>query len=344
MNKVISGYLDHNILDSILKGDPFKIVTLLHACDITPVFSYENLIEIKRSIGSEADFLSLLDQMNAKYIEPCYENNLITDNAQIHDCDIGALWNWFVKNHDAMPEYGYGLGGMLEKFYGGRSDESYSDIFTRGTEELNNLLNEALSDIDPNGILTTDMKVALRELPIFLNAQHQQISTELDNQNQSEVKDFEKATSVGPKILKNIKPPNVIQQVFDAIQKSIPDVALDIDQFFGVTSQEFEPNPDRQKSMPEKVNAIYHQLNFLGYYRDTDMKKKRGFIRSTSDMTHAGAASYCNLLLSCDEGLVKKAEAAYEYLNAKTRILHFRNVKKKQIHSKSEGRSSSLMC
>jgi hypothetical protein len=98
--------------------------------------------------------------------------------------------------------------------------------------------------------------------------------------------------------------------------------------FFGVKPQPHEANNDREKTPSEKVNGIYHQLNFLGYYRDTGMKNNRGFVRSSSDMTHAGIASFCHLLLCRDEGLVVKAAAAYEYLGIKTNIVHFQANKK----------------
>ncbi len=41
-------YLDHNILDSIRKGDPHKIKFLIKELSLTPIYSYENLKEIKR--------------------------------------------------------------------------------------------------------------------------------------------------------------------------------------------------------------------------------------------------------------------------------------------------------
>jgi hypothetical protein len=95
-----------------------------------------------------------------------------------------------------------------------------------------------------------------------------------------------------------------------------------------VKSQPYEANNDREKTLSEKVNGIYRQLNFLGYYRDTGMKNTRGFVRSSSDMTHTGIASFCHLLLCRDEGLVVKAAAAYEYLGIKTKIVYFQANKK----------------
>src|SRR5690606_8305936 len=153
--------------------------------------------------------------------------------------------------------------------------------------------------------------------------QYQQMSRELDVQGQSPVKAFEAVTGLGALVLKNIEPPNVVEKVFEKVRKSMEGSDLDIDIFFGVKPQPYEAKNYREKTLFEKVNGIYHQLNFLGYYRDTGMKTSRGFVRSSSDMTHAGMASFCHLLLCRDEGLVLKAAAAYEYLGVRTKILHF---------------------
>lgn len=328
MAEEILAYLDHNILDSIRKGDPHKIKELLEEFNLTPIYSYENLKEIKRSVGSEDIFLNLLKELKAKFIEPIREHNLLTGSAQIQDIDIFDVWTWFIENDDPLPEYGYGFTSMLEKFYGGRIDESFSDIFSKGSEELEVLFNDALKDVGTGGAITEEMKAAIGSLPDLLNDLYQKMSRELDGQEQSLIKAFEAATGLGALVLKNIEPPNVVEKVFEKVQKKMKEPELDIDIFFGVKPRPYETSNDREKTLSEKINGIYHQLNFLGYYRDTGMKTPRGFVRSSSDMTHAGLASFCHLLLCRDEGLVVKAAAAYEYLGVETKIVHFHANKK----------------
>lgn len=58
------------------------------------------------------------------------------------------------------------------------------------------------------------------------------------------------------------------------------------------------------------------------------MKKLRRVHASGSDMTHAGYASLCNLLVSDDEDFCMKTMAVYEYLNIDTRVL-YTNLKEK---------------
>lgn len=200
MTEEILGYLDHNILDSIRKGDSFDIRGLLDKNQITPIYSKESLKEIKRSVGSENEFLSILKDLGAKYIEPIYENNLPTGKAQIHDTDVFFVWNWFLENDDPMPEYGYGLSSMLEKFYGGRRDETYAEIFSKGDAELKKIMDDVLEELDSNECFTDEMKKAINSLTQMLAAQHQYISEKMDTLEQSPVKVFENATGLGAKV------------------------------------------------------------------------------------------------------------------------------------------------
>lgn len=121
--------------------------------------------------------------------------------------------------------------------------------------------------------------------------------------------------------IKNIKGPNALVKVWDSIRKGLPDPELDLETFFGIKPAPWSPNPERELTVLENVNAIYHQLNFLGYYRDSNMKTVRGFNASFNDMTHVGLASFCQLLIASDTNLIIKASAAYEYLGLRTNIV-----------------------
>lgn len=317
------------------KGDPWGIKGLICKCNLTPVYSQETLREIKRSVGFEESFLAVLNDIGAKYIVPIFEDNLYSGKANIHKLDAFKTYSHFCENEYPMPALGYGLTGMLQKFYGGRKNQSFKEIFLGGVDELKALLDEAITDFDDIDGLDDTTKDQIQkfiiDMPELLKQQYQLITPEMDKEQTPPVKQFEEVTQLGPKVLKNIKPPRVLEQIFNLLQKNMPPVRdLDIDIFFGVKLQAFESNSDREKTLLEKVNAIYHQLNFLGYYRDSEMKNERGFIRHSSDMTHAGIATFCQLILSGDEGLVKKAEAAYEYLGVNTKIVYLQANKQIQ--------------
>lgn len=91
-------YLDHNILDSILKGDRKDIRGFLRTQGFIPVFSNENLAEIHRSRGYEQQFLQLLKELGAKHLSPEF------------DRDFRRTGRAFVKEVDPYEAYAQWVG------------------------------------------------------------------------------------------------------------------------------------------------------------------------------------------------------------------------------------------
>ncbi|WP_025538920.1 hypothetical protein [Vibrio parahaemolyticus] len=322
----MKAYLDHNILDLMTKGDPHNVKKLLSEHCITPVFSYESLNEIYKSKGYEDSFLAVLSDIGAKYLVPVTKNNRVTGEAELQQVDVFKLYEHYLLNREQQPEYGYGLTAMLQKFYGGRKDESYSHIFEKGTDELAELLQSSLEELKQNPLITTEQLQLVESLPEVLKAQYSTISEQMDSAGVAAVRDFESHFGVGPKTLNNIKGPNVINQIWQLLQSEFEKHSLEsesLEEFFGLKFRKYEANFGSEKSTVEKVNAIYHQLNFIGFHRDSKMQKTARFNASFSDMTHAGLASFCELFFCRDNGLVHKASAAYEFLGINTKIVHF---------------------
>ncbi|ENN97961.1 MULTISPECIES: hypothetical protein [Pseudoalteromonas] len=223
---------------------------------------------------------------------------------------------------------------MLMKFYGGQSDKSFGEIFQQGSVDLQKYMMEALEGIDEIALDETihieSIKKLIADLPALMSSQSSRVAEELDEGGESPVSEFEAKTGIGPVILKNVKPPNVVEKIWQILSGIEEFSGIGIETFFGVKPRSFEADSDRERTIQEKVNAVYHQLNFLGYYRDSKMKKDRRFRASFSDMTHAGVASFCHFFLCRDEDLVMKAAAAYEYLGVNTRVLHYKAYKKMQ--------------
>ncbi|MGH7831111.1 MAG: hypothetical protein ACREP8_13145, partial [Candidatus Binatia bacterium] len=310
-------YLDHNVLDLMTKGDPDRVAQLLTQASVTTVFSDETLAEIRRSTGYERTFLELLEQLRARHLVPVLDKEFKhTGNAEVRLISPFDAYSNYIANVDSMPELGFGLAGILQKFYGGRQDQSFAEILAGGATELRALLeklNAELADI-PN--VDDQSRVAIAEavasIPRMLEEQSGRMAAQLDADPEAAVRRFEGATGLGPKALKNIERPDVVRKVWELVQPSLPGAGIDMDTFFGITPFPWEADAGRERTTLEKVNAIYHQLNFLGYYRDSNMSRRRRFNASFSDMTHAGLASFCHVLISRDEDLVMKAAAAYE--------------------------------
>jgi hypothetical protein len=136
-----------------------------------------------------------------------------------------------------------------------------------------------------------------------------------------QVEDFFRA---GPKILNNIKGPDVVKKIWAMMSERIPDKTLTIETFFGLTPDIYKYTDKRDLSLVEKVNALYHQLNFLGYHRDSKLNDLQKFNASFSDRSHAGCAIFCHYFMSMDEDLIMKTAAAYEYLGVFTKLIHLK--------------------
>lgn len=322
-------YLDHNVLDRMTKGDPDHVSNLLPRMHLTALFSDENLAEIRRSKGYEATFLDVLEQIGARYLVPILDERFRhTGGAEIRQVTPLDAYSAYVENVDSLPDFGFGLSGMLQKFYGGRQDQSFGEILACGADELRQLLKgveDRLGDVTGLDDATrAAVAQAVSCLPNLIEEQSNSIPKQLVGKPGSAVRQLEVATGLGPNVFKNIQPPGVVRKVWELVEASFHGVEVDLETFFGIRPQPFEADADRERTILEKVNAIYHQLNFLGYYRDSEISKPRRFVASFSDLTHAGLASFCHVLISRDEDLVKKAAAAYEYLEVGTRILHYR--------------------
>ena len=226
------GYVDQNIIDSLRKEDPFGVRDFLIDNQITPAYSLETLKEIRRS-NSEDSFLSVLESIGAKYIEPIFDNNQSNSQARVSDFNVFQLWKWFIEEYETTNEI-YGLKGMLEKFYGGRKDESYTEIFEKGALEIKTTIEESLVDIDKDDAIPRDLKDSFRFLIENLENSYMTTGSILDSHETIPVKHFENVTGLVAKVLKNIEPPNVIEKIFEAVQDCSPGIELDMDIFFGI--------------------------------------------------------------------------------------------------------------
>lgn len=322
-------YVDHNVLDRMTKGEYLGLIEYFNEKGLIAAYSSESLNEIKRSVGFENSFLDILKTMGARYVVPDKDENFrYVGTAQVHECDPFEVYRSFLNEYEGMPEHGYGLTSMLKKMYGGMTNMSFTEIFENGVKETLESIQISDSDIDALELSYEEkenIKEYLRFLPELLEQEYSELGTMLDRDSgDSSVKDLEELTGLGPKVLKNISGKNLLIQVWEHVQKRLPVSDQSLEKFFGLEQASLVNETDRELSVVEKVNSIYHQLNYVGFYRDSNMKKDRRFVASFSDMTHAGMATFCRLFFCRDEDLVMKAAAAYEYLRLPTQIVHIK--------------------
>ncbi|HEY9029803.1 MAG TPA: hypothetical protein VIM93_00445 [Kangiella sp.] len=329
-----TAYLDHNVLDHIIKGYNKVTVPWLKENNLIPVYSYATLNEIKQSVGYETKFLDLLTDLNALYLDiPLDNQQQPTNKVKIIDDKPHDIYVRHLKALQDVPEeFGASVQTLFEKFSGGHEDLSYEDISNLAGcdfESIGSFIDKELSELDDLPEELEHLKgISFKE---HLSGQHGFLPPEavkaLDAMKSSPMNEFNESTGVSPGYLSSgaIKPPNVLLMIIEYFKEKHKEmyegnpedyVPFDPSPIFG-----FDNWQDKTKS--QKIDAIYHGLNFIGYFRDQKMKLPTKANAFLNDMTHAGYASHCGVLVTSDTRMAKKAEAAYDFVKCGTAIAFF---------------------
>lgn len=305
-------YFDHSVLDRMRKGTEAKVSRYIEAASLTPVWSDENIREIAKSQGSEDSFCDLLNRLGALRINEEMVDFEHTGRVIAHSYDpIDRLRE--LRECDSSNDSAGSMKGFLEKVFGGRVSESFVDLLAKPHQSVAAILNDLEIERGDSRILA--LRKRLSDNVDLIDAL-EKMGGELDAKalHGPLLEQMEQHIGAGTVQLNNIKPPDVVQKIWEVVGPSLgaPETKLEV--YFGL-----EPIPGNDSaSVPSlrsgKVSAIYHRLNTLGYWPDSHMSKLRRFNASDSDMTHAGMASYATVFLCNDKPLRLKAKAAYEFL------------------------------
>lgn len=322
-------YLDHNILDVFLNhglgnlGKDF-------ATDYQVVYSDETLKEIQRSSGYESQFLNVLKELNAAHIKLVLEQPhfIDTNRVTITFRDPNESYEEHCENSEQWGEIELAQQQWLRKFSGGRQGDTISDIHFEQIASFERLMNSIKDNAD---IFPSELQEQLSFYADFMTEQYKETTEKsealmkkniADEKSWNGINEFREHVKLGPKQLNNVKPPNVIIQIWEMLKNAEPygNLNMDIDDFFQTKCNPIYP--DRLYHNHQKVTGIYNILNTLGYYPDSKIHKNRRFVAAMSDTSHSSIASFCDFLISNDEAFIKKTAAAYEFLGVKTQAIH----------------------
>lgn len=326
-------YLDQNVLDLFVKGQAAELMEEM-AARFHVVYSDETLKEISRSGEYDVKFIDVLKRLNAYHIRVKTEEGsfLIRGDATVNDSGPDHIYREYINNKASGKDIISSGNKWLHKFFGGRPDESFSSICTEQRLAFETLLGEMDSHAKDaekefpgmRDVIDSQRQEMLGQLESAMREIEERMQHDIgDGLEWSGVNDFRNSIELGPAELNNIEPPNVVKKIWELVQskeKKLSSVPLEEFLSFGKAAAQ----PERSLHAYEKVHAIYHMLNMVGYFPDSKQHKERRFIAAQSDAGHAAMASFCDMVFSRDERFVNKLGAALEYLEIETAVCFVR--------------------
>lgn len=324
-------YLDQNVWDFLVKGRLDSIDHMLRdRGQYQVIYSHVTLEEISRIKAPEKrkPFLDYLERLDAYYLE-------------VESGETGYLRNHrptYLYN-ELFPEPSgdemdnvteaaiHSMEQLLFKMTGGRQGVDLDSVLGEGKDSFEALLVMLRQSAKEMGIDEALYDEYLAEMQGRYSSAADGISKHFeeavpDTTEFDGIKVFRDFTSLGPLQLNNIEPPGVIEQIWERLKGSgvFESDQVTIDMIFGDGLADF--TGQGKMSTIQRINSIYHMLNWIGYFSDPKMNSERNFRAALSDQGHAGYAAYAGIVLSRDERFVKKATATYEYLNIQTEVVH----------------------
>ncbi|KPB97079.1 hypothetical protein ACDH60_24535 [Pseudomonas ficuserectae] len=322
-------YIDQNVIDMTVKGDdPAFFIFLTENFQI--LYSDDTLREIKRS-GQPDKFLTALDTLKAMHIR--YQlNGRFETTGQVILHKIPPVQS-YSKYLQIEPVYDMILAAAHQttlKLYGGRSDATFSDIASEQINAFEGLIKSLSAPLVELDHTHPDLRAPIEQYLQALQSQYEQISMMAgeemtkhisDEAGQSGVKNYRATVGMGPLELNNIKPPRVIEKIWEAYQQldGYRDQGFSIENFLGIATN---PIYNREMHIHEKVTAIYNLLNVIGYKADSKLDREHRHVAAISDAAHAAIGAHAEILLSADRVFVDKVRATYEFLGVTTEVGH----------------------
>lgn len=325
-HKKVRCYLDQNVIDFLIKGNINSIQDLINKNQNSEIiYSYVTFREFARidNESNRALYLNFLKINEAIYFH-------IDKNEIVHfeDADPFEQFNLFYNNSNNYNDLEDSVISMVHKILGGKKDTSFDEVgtsfnnsFGQLIEDLNAAINslEDHPDIDKNS-LKEQLQSAKSNLSEMNDKSMKQLTNSIYN-TENPLHEWRKLCGIKVDQLNAITPPNVIDQIWNLLKDEIKrsNSKVTYNDLFG--DGWYRHLSDQDIAMTMKVNGLYGLLNFMGYYPDKNIRDDRKFIPFINDQQHVGHAIYADYFITRDKRLKKKADAVYEHLKIKTKII-----------------------
>lgn len=330
-------YFDQNILDIFHKHIPEEhSVSILFTEDFQVVYSNTTLAEIhKAGVNGKNpkytnNFLDVLTRLNAQHISLMMEDGHIINKIYRSFQSPVAHYKLFLENIEydefiaPMQKTSLALFGGVDDYETLKAEQKkvMQDLQTylKAQIELLKEGNDRNLDIE---FFIKDYEQKIIDLDSQIEGFNESVDELLDNiRNHTTEKSGHQALreclNIDINILKNIGSPDTLNKISEYLQRINEENEVSIDLIFSFDNSHI--TLDREPYIFEKVNQIYAVLNLIGYHEDEKLHKEDKHLRALRDMHHASYACFCEYFFTNDERLIKKMQAAYEYLNIATQI------------------------
>lgn len=319
-------YLDQNVLDYFAKERFEGLREYLQSRDCQVIYSTATVDEINRTADDNLQerYLSCLEELRAQYFWVDEEDLANFTNLAPED-----VLDEHKENQELFGEAEDALSQLLFKFVGGRSDDDFESVIGESKTAANNLLDSVEQELESGSFLHEESEMLRQEIEDLkqrLSGSTEELGSQLEESIDSRVgfsaiDSFQSFTGLGPVQLNNIEPPNVVPQIWEALEESeeFDSEELTFEMVFG--DEAWQAWFPKEPGIVGKINALYNLLNTVGYHTDPKQDRERKFVATMSDHQHAGYAAFAHKLLSRDERFVKKTRAVYEHLEVETEVI-----------------------
>lgn len=216
-------------------------------------------------------------------------------NGNISKLDVSSF-----RNREIIPIHGQKIVDTALKL----SHEICGTKEKIGFKEICNQLQEALAEFADDSIMSN-----LAQSSIDILSKSLESVPAMNDPSFDGINEVFKHLNVNEKQLGCIQPPNVIKQIWEAIE---PDLNKENQHSFeDVLFGEMHG----KKSFNEKIIALNLALHLLAYGRDKKARKFSTFLGTQNDGRHLTEAISCNILMTIDANFAQRAAAIFEYFD-----------------------------
>ena len=339
-NKIYHGkptlYLDQNILDKIVEYPVLIEDGQFAGYDCQVIYSNETLNEIERS-GEPDKFLQVLENLKARRMIFEVDQNFKITGAVIINSYLSPF---FVYKEFLFKDFIDEIASkiitnnmqFIFSLFSNESSNCIVDYANKSKGNFDNIHKQTLEAFESveDEISKDDYQFLKKFVERKFKEQSSQFHAAQDsmlesmsntgvdlksNNGHNGIRELEEVTKIDGKTLNNIKPPKVLEKIYEKYTDS--NDTTHITDFYLISNKIYS----RDLYRFEKVMNLYMMLNILGYKRDKGFQKKyKRLISANSDGQHLAYACYCNCFLSEDKAFTEKAKAIFEFLNIETRV------------------------